>query len=132
MALVVFGMASAPVSAEPVAGQPSIYGVWRNKKDSVHIEIKSCGASTCGYVVWADAKAVADARKGGTPQLIGTQLLRDFEQQKGGIWKGKVFIPDLNMTFSGSAQSTDPMSIKARGCLVAGVLCKSTTWVRVA
>src|SRR5438067_525501 len=38
-----------------------LFGVWRNPKDSVHVEIRPCGASACGYVVWAAAHAQADA-----------------------------------------------------------------------
>jgi uncharacterized protein (DUF2147 family) len=125
----------AAVSAAPPASasDPSFtYGVWRNPKNSVHVEIKPCGGgSACGNVVWATDDAKADARKGGTPNLIGLQLLRDFQLQKNGSWKGKVFVPDLNMTFNGTADFPDATTMKAKGCLIGGFLCKSQTWRRV-
>jgi len=108
-----------------------VFGVWRNPKDSVHLEIKSCGTSTCGFVVWANAHAQEDARKGGTPKLVGAQLLRDFTPQKNGAWRGKVFVPDLNMTFSGTAEVLDANRLKAKGCVLVNVLCKSQIWTRV-
>ena len=120
---------SAQTSAVVVAERN--LGVWRNPKDSVHVEIKSCGTSTCGYVIWANADAQADARKGGTQNLVGLQLLRDFTPGKNNTWKGKVFVPDLNMTFSGTAQFIDAKTMKAKGCLLPNFLCKSQTWTRV-
>jgi len=108
------------------------YGVWRNPKNSVHVEIKPCGGGrACGYVVWASAEAQADARKGGSAELVGMQILRDFKLEKSGSWRGKVFVPDLNMTLSGTADFPDPMTMKAKGCLLPNLLCKSQTWKRV-
>lgn len=121
--------AALPATAQDA---PFTYGVWRNPKNSVHVEIKPCGGGrACGNVVWATPEAQADARKGGTPNLIGLQLLRDFQLQKNGSWKGRVFVPDLNMTFSGTADFPDATTMKAKGCLIGGFLCKSQTWRRV-
>jgi uncharacterized protein (DUF2147 family) len=123
--------ASAPAQPAMPEGFAAIQGVWRNHKNSVHVEIRPCGQAACGYVVWANAKAQADAKKGGTDNLIGLQLLRNLEQQKSGTWKGRVFVPDLNATFTGLAIPVDGTTLKARGCLFANVLCKEQTWTRV-
>ena len=118
-------------AALPASAQDQFtYGVWRNPKNSVHVEIKPCGGGrACGVVVWANDDAKADARKGGTPNLVGLQLLRDFALQKNGSWKGKVFVPDLNMTLGGTADFPDATTMKAKGCLL--LFCKSQTWRRV-
>ena len=63
--------------------------------------------------------------------LVGSQLLRNFAPGKGGAWKGKVFVPDLNVTVSGTAELIDPNTLKARGCVFAGIGCKSQNWKRV-
>ena len=97
--------ATAPLSA---------VGVWRNPKDSVHIALRPCGPEICGFVVWASPRAEEKARKGGTPKLVGQQLLRGFIVDKNGIGHGKVFVPDLNKVFSGSAQLVDDRSISPR------------------
>lgn len=124
--------AAAGLAAPASAGaQEPIYGVWRNPKNSVHIDIQPCGQYLCGRVVWANANAREDARKGGTKELLGSQLLRNFSPGKGGTWKGKVFVPDLNVTVSGSAELVDPNTLKARGCIFAGIGCKSQNWKRV-
>ena len=40
-------------------------------------------------------------------------------------------MPDLNATFTGTAQLIDSNSLRARGCLFAGIGCKSQVWTRV-
>jgi uncharacterized protein (DUF2147 family) len=123
------GLLAAPAAL--AAQDRGVEGVWRNPKNSVHIKIQPCGQDLCGYVVWANDKAKEDARKGGTPNLVGSQLLRNFSPSKTGAWKGKVFVPDLNATFSGSAQLVDANTLRARGCLIAGLGCKSQNWKRI-
>src|SRR5215207_3360225 len=101
-------VAAAPVFAQGAAAAPGpLTGVWRNPKNSVHVEIRPCGPGACGVVVWASPKAQADARGGGTKDLVGLQLFRNFVPEKSGAWRGKVFVPDLNATFSGTAQLID-------------------------
>ena len=118
--------------ASAANAQPAgVEGVWRNPKNSVHIKIQPCGENLCGYVVWANDHAKEDARKGGTDNLVGSQLLRNFAPSRTGVWKGKVFVPDLNATFSGTAELLDENTLKARGCLFAGIGCKSQHWKRI-
>ncbi|MEO6339349.1 MAG: DUF2147 domain-containing protein [Caulobacteraceae bacterium] len=109
----------------------SVDGVWRNPHDSLHIEVKACGTGTCGYVIWASDKAKADAKRGGTENLVGTQLLRDFSPDKRGSWRGKVFVPDRNAIFSGSAELVDANTLRAKGCLFANIICRSQIWTRI-
>ncbi|WP_184719168.1 DUF2147 domain-containing protein [Caulobacter sp.] len=131
-AIAALGMTAGTAMAQPAGNTGDLYGVWRNPKGSVHIEIKGCGQETCGFVVWANADAQADVKKGSNQGLIGMQLLRDFTATKdNNEWKGKVFVPDLNMTFSGQVRLLDRASLRAKGCLLPNFLCKSQTWTRV-
>jgi uncharacterized protein (DUF2147 family) len=125
-------VAGPALAADAGPARPSdIFGVWRNPKGSVHIEIKPCGAGTCGYVVWANAEAQADVKKGSNQGLVGMQLLRDFSASGDNEWRGKVFVPDLNMTFSGQVRLLDRAALRAKGCLLPNFLCKSQVWTRV-
>ena len=105
--------------------------VFRNPSNSVHVRIHPCGKGRCGTVVWANDKAKADSARGGTRNLVGTELFKEFREISPKVWKGKVFVPDLNKVFSGTGTIKDQNTIVARGCLIAGMGCKSQTWTRV-
>ena len=120
------------VTAAPALSQKSAQDiVLRNPSNSVHVRIHPCGKSRCGTVVWANDKAKADSARGGTRNLIGTELFREFREVSPKVWKGKVFVPDLNKVFTGTGTVKDQNTIVARGCLFAGIGCKSQTWTRV-
>ena len=120
--------AAVPAAANvPLQGE----GVWKNPKGSVHVELKPCGTEICGYVVYASPKAEKDAREAGTPKLVGMQLLRGFKVGADRIGRGKVFVPDLKGTFSGTAEQVDANTLRVKGCLFANVLCKTQLWTRV-
>jgi uncharacterized protein (DUF2147 family) len=124
---VMAALLSAPAAAQQAAGD----NVWRNPQNSVHVRIQPCGKSRCGVIVWANDKAKADSARGGTPNLIGTQLFRDFHEVSPKVWKGKVFVPDLNRVFTGTGTVKDANTVVARGCLVGNIGCKSQTWTRM-
>ena len=65
----------------PAAAQAAIEGHWTNPKRSVIVSVAPCGDAYVRNVVKAVAKAKANARKGGTPHLIGT---RDPERPPAG------------------------------------------------
>jgi uncharacterized protein (DUF2147 family) len=111
--------------------KPRQENVFRNPQDSVHVRIHPCGKGRCGTVVWANDKAKADSARGGTRNLVGTELFREFREVSPKVWKGKVFVPDINKVFTGTGTIKDQNTIVARGCLIAGMGCKSQTWTRV-
>jgi len=113
------------------SAQAADLGIWTGPKDNVRVAIKSCGTSTCGTVVYASPKAEADARKSGLTTLVGQQLLRDFEPTKHGAMRGKVFVPTLKVTLVGTAEFIDARTMKAKGCVLGGLLCKSQVWRRI-
>jgi uncharacterized protein (DUF2147 family) len=118
----------ALTSAAPTSD--GLTGVWRNPRGSVHVDIRPCGAALCGVVVWASDKAKQDARRGGTEHLVGANLLRDFVERRDGSWRGKVYVPDLAKTVSGSIELTGPGTLKARSCAL-GVVCRTQIWTRI-
>lgn len=127
--IAVFAALAALVSVSSV--QAADLGVWTGPKDNVRVAIKSCGDSTCGTVVYASPKAEADARKSGLTTLVGQQLLRDFEPTKNGNMRGKVFVPTLKVTLVGTAEFIDARTMKAKGCVLGGLICKAQTWHRI-
>jgi uncharacterized protein (DUF2147 family) len=126
---VAVGLLLCPAPAH--SQKPRQENVFRNPQDSVHVRIHPCGNSRCGTVVWANDKAKADSARGGTRNLVGTELFREFREVSPKVWKGKVFVPDINKVFTGTGTIKDQNTIVARGCLIAGMGCKSQTWTRV-
>jgi len=107
-------------------------GIWRNPEGSVHVRAEPCGPNMCGVVIWANEQARADAAKGGGVQLVGSTLFRDFRPDKREGWRGKVYVPDIDKTFSGTINLKDADHLEGRGCLIGRFLCKSQIWQRIA
>ena len=118
----------SPTAAVAQVGQDLVL---RNPQNSVHVRIHPCGNTRCGTVVWANEKAKADSARGGTPKLVGTELFREFREVSPKVWKGKVFVPDVNRVFTGTGTIKDKDTIVARGCLLGKIGCKSEVWKRV-
>lgn len=124
--------AAAMLCAASALAADKSFGIWKNPSGSVHVRAEPCGERMCGVVVWANDKARADARRGGTAQLIGSPLFRDFQLEKPGVWRGRVFVPDIGKTFSGTITVIDDRTLKGEGCLLGRVGCRSQTWTRLA
>jgi uncharacterized protein (DUF2147 family) len=122
---------AAPLSSQVAEPVDRSLGIWSNPQNSVHVRSYHCGASMCGVVVWANDKAKADARRGGTETLIGFELFRDFSRDKNGNWGGKVFVPDIAKTVTGVITVVDPNTLKGSGCLIGRIGCKSQIWTRI-
>jgi uncharacterized protein (DUF2147 family) len=120
---------SFTVSSAHAAGDG--YGVWTQSQGQCSRRDQELRDSTCGTVVYASPKAEADARKSGLTTLVGQQLLRDFEPTGNGNMRGKVFVPTLKVTLVGTAEFIDSRTMKAKGCVLGGLLCKSQIWTRV-
>ena len=108
--------------------QTAIEGRWINPSKSVIIDIAACSEAMCGTVQWATAKAQQDAKKG-TPTLIGTQLLTGL-QPKGGIWLGKLFVPDQKLHVTAKLEPEGEGQLKVSGCAMGGIVCDSQVWAR--
>ncbi len=106
-------------------------GVWANPSGSVHVSFANCGRAMCGRVIWANDKAKADALAGSGEPLVGSLLFRDFVAEGDHRWTGKVRVPDIGQTLSGSIEQIDAKTLRGEGCLIAGFGCKQQTWRRV-
>lgn len=125
LGIALLSLASA-ASAVPIEGR------WQNPKDSVIIDVAPCGSGTwCGKVSWASPKAKAAARKGGTTNLVGKQLLTGLKPDGEGGWKGRVYLPKRNMHAGATVRAAGNNALLVKGCAVAGMICKQQRWTRV-
>ena len=121
----------SPITASAQSSGEDLFGVWSNPSGSVHVRIAPCEAQLCGTVVYASDKAKADAAKAGTPELIGINLFRKFEPRDNGSWRGKVLVPDLKRTVSGTLKMVDASALAVQGCVYGHIACKAQRWTRV-
>jgi uncharacterized protein (DUF2147 family) len=126
LALLLAGLLPAPALA-----QASVEGRWTNPKRSIIIEVSRCGPAWCGTVVWATAKAKANARKGGTPNLVGTRILSGARPVGKGVYKGRGFVPRRNISAPATIRHLGPNVMEVEGCALGGLLCKEQRWTRV-
>ena len=108
-----------------------IEGRWKNPSGSVTVMIDACGEAYCGTVTSASDQAKADARRGGTDALVGTQLMTGFKPTGTGKWRGRLFIPDINHRSKAELRMLGADQLKVTGCMVGRMICKSQLWTRV-
>jgi uncharacterized protein (DUF2147 family) len=120
----------ALLAATAISGHASQHGVlgnWVNPSKSVVMKISNCAGHLCGTVVWASEKAKRDASKG-TDHLVGSHLLTHVKQTKHNHWKGKIFVPDQNITVTAKLTMENSDDMKVSGCAL--MICKSQVWHR--
>ncbi|WP_375393970.1 DUF2147 domain-containing protein [uncultured Sphingomonas sp.] len=124
---VILTLQAAAQAAAPVPALPTIEGQWHNLTSSVEVRIGPCAKALCGWATRASPGAGAAAKNGGTPELVGTELLRDVTPSGKGRWSGTLFVPDRDITVWASVALADAGTITMRGCLVPNFICKSQT-----
>jgi len=115
----------AAAVAEPLEGR------WANPKRSVVVQVAQCGNAYCGTVIRASDKAKANARKGGTQNLVGTRILSGLKPAGANRYKGKVFVPKRNIFASATVRQVGANIMEVEGCVVGGLLCDEQRWTRV-
>ena len=123
-------LAAAAVGVTPPPN-PAL-GTWTNPRRTLAVRTAPCGpAKLCGAIIWAAPAAQADARAAAVARLIGTELLQDYRRDGAGVWKGRVYVPDMGRSFSSRIKQANPNELTISGCLIGGLFCRSQTWRRV-
>ncbi len=125
LAAALIALPTAALAKAPIEGR------WVNPKGSVTVQVAPCGPAYCATVVDASAKAKATARKGGTPNLIGTQVMSDFRPKGDGTYRGRAFDPKRNIRASATIRMIGDSTLVVKGCLISGIICKEQRWKKV-
>ncbi|HEX4739186.1 MAG TPA: DUF2147 domain-containing protein [Allosphingosinicella sp.] len=116
-------------AATPAASAATLDGLWQNRKGTLDVRVAPCGSGYCGTVVEARGEAAAQA--GGRSRLVGTRVLEDFTPTRDGLWRGRVYAPQLHGRLSSKIRIVDPNTIEITACLFAGLGCDSNLWHRI-
>jgi len=120
--------AALPVTA---SAEAVLTGQWKNPKGSVVVRLTPCGNAFCGVVVNASEHARETARKGGTPNLVGTRILSGLRRSGDGSFRGQVFDPKRNIHAPATVRMLGPDALSVEGCAFLGLVCKEQRWTRV-
>jgi len=128
--LALVSIAACALTCHAAMADVPIEGNWMNPHGSVMVTTGACRDRLCGWIRWADEKALADAADAGVAHLVGTELLQDYHARGPGQWEGRVYVPDMGRSFSSVIRQIDPNRLKISGCLLGGWMCKSQIWTR--
>jgi uncharacterized protein (DUF2147 family) len=113
------------------APSSDIRGDWINQRQTAVIRISDCPTGLCGVVIWSAPAARGDAARGGTTELNGTTVMRDFAGLGGTRWRGQVFLPDLNRSVKATIElQSEGTRLQVKACELGGLVCKTQTWSR--
>lgn len=119
------GAPSVALAKAPIEGR------WVNPKGSVTVQVAPCGGALCATVIDASPKAKATARKGGTANLVGTQVMSDFRARGDGTYRGHAFDPKRNIRAPATIRMVGQSTLLVKGCLLSGIICKEQRWKKV-
>jgi uncharacterized protein (DUF2147 family) len=128
-------LALGPASAADLTGN------WLTEESKATVRIADCGGALCGTIVALKEpvdpatgkpktdKNNADPAKRNRP-LIGVAIVLGMKPAGPDQWRGQVYNAEDGKTYSGTITLQNARTIKLQGCILAGVICKSSIWTR--
>ena len=123
---------------------PTPVGTWATEKGGAHIQIKDCGGTLCGTIVWLknphdkDGKDSIDSKNPEpglrSRKIMGMPLLNGFAPDSGDskVWSGgTIYDPDNGKTYSCKLTLQDDGTMRVRGYVGISLLGETQIWSRV-
>ena len=107
--------------AADAAAARDITGVWNRGDGNARVSVERCGDAFCATNVW-----IRDPSSG---EKVGDVLVMKVRPQNDALLSGTAFDPQRNLTLSATV-SVAGDTMTTRGCIFAGMLCKSMNWTR--
>lgn len=117
MACAVFLTASLPASASA----EGIIGNWSRGDGNARVRIARCGDALCAINTWI--------RDPASNEHIGDRLVMKVTGN-GSSMVGTAYDPQRKLSYSMEI-NYGQSSMQTRGCVLAGIVCKSISWTRV-
>jgi len=123
LALLTLCAATGVVAAVPAHSSPSPLGIWVDEDKRGAVEVRRCGNSLCGYVVWVrDAKD----RHG-----CGQQLMGGVTPAGSGWDNGWIASPEDGTKYDVAIEPVSPNHMKVIGYAGTKLFSKTMMWTRV-
>jgi uncharacterized protein (DUF2147 family) len=97
------------------------------------VRVAPCGQSLCGTITWTDAQRTDQHNP--DPALrsrstVGVRVFFDMRPNGENRWSGQAYNPEDGRTYSGN-MSVSGSTLTTQGCVMGGLVCRSTTWSRM-
>lgn len=109
--------ASSPVSAS----NDGIVGNWARGDGNARVRIAPCGEALCAINTWI--------RDPASDEHVGDRLVMKVSGS-GSSMAGTAYDPQRKLSYSLEI-NYGQSSMQTRGCVLAGIVCKSISWTRV-
>ena len=109
------------VTQASAAGDARLSGDWVRADGASRINIAPCGERLCATNIW-----VKDPGKG---ERVGDRIVMSVTPRQRTILAGEAFDVRRGLTYSVQI-SLDRNAMTTKGCLVAGLVCRTIHWVR--
>mgnify|MGYP000140797147 CR=1 FL=1 len=96
-------------------------GLWARGDGKAVVRIDNCGSDLCAVNTW-----IKPGTKG---EKAGDKLVMSVKPSGGGVYEGQASDPQRNLTYKLKI-TTGSNSMTTRGCVLAGIVCKSVSWSR--
>lgn len=107
---------------QPVdAANDGILGNWARGDGNARVRIAPCGGALCAINTW-----IRDASSG---EHVGDRLVMKVSGG-GSSMSGTAYDPQRKLNYNLEI-SYGPQSMQTRGCVLAGIVCKSISWTRL-
>ena len=124
------------VSGQTLASDPyNVFGLFLTEERNSVIEIKNCGESVCGNVVWLNPETLDDgiapeqatSKKG--EKVLGLTMLKGFEKADSDWRGGTIYDPGKDKTYSSRLERLSNGSLQVKGCI--SFFCQTQIWTSV-
>jgi uncharacterized protein (DUF2147 family) len=118
--LAAVGAASLLVAG--TTAQADVTGTWLRDTGASQVKFAPCGGAICGHIAWLKPGIE-------TPAKIGQRVFFDMKPAGANTWQGQAFNPEDGKTYTGK-MSLSGSTLTTQGCVMGGMICKSSTWTR--
>jgi uncharacterized protein (DUF2147 family) len=105
----------------PAMADEGILGEWARGDGNARVRIAPCGGALCAVNTW-----IRDPSSG---EHVGDRLVLNVASA-GRALSGTAYDPQRKLNYSMSIEY-GPKSMQTRGCVLAGIVCKSISWARL-
>jgi len=103
------------------ASSDSILGSWQRGDGNARVRIEPCGSALCAINIW-----IRDESGG---EHVGDRLVMKVSGD-GSSMSGAAYDPQRKLNYNLEIK-VGSQSMQTRGCVLAGIVCKSINWSRV-